>query len=47
LDAACIFPVVQMNHDVKMMTTVHPLTTDTSMAVIADLNTLYRNAIAK
>ncbi|KIK45697.1 hypothetical protein CY34DRAFT_801322 [Suillus luteus UH-Slu-Lm8-n1] len=37
----------QMNQKMNMVTTMHPLATDATMATVADLNTLYRMAIAK
>ena len=37
----------QMNHDINMITTMHPLTTETNIAIVVNLNTLYKNDIAK
>ena len=36
-----------MNHNMDMVTTVHPLIIHASMIIVVDLNTLYSNAIAK
>jgi len=36
-----------MNHDINMITTMHPLTTETNIAIVVNLNTLYKNDIAK
>lgn len=36
-----------MNHDMNMITTTHPLTIDANMAVVVNLNTLYRRPIVK
>ena len=44
---SCLIFAVQTNHIMNMVTTVHPLITDASMAIVVDLNTLYSNAIAK
>jgi hypothetical protein len=37
----------QMNHNMNMVTTTDPLTTDASIAIFVDLNTLYKKDIAK
>jgi hypothetical protein len=37
----------QMNHNINMLTIAQPLTTDTSMTVVVDLNALYSRAIEK
>jgi hypothetical protein len=37
----------QMNHNMNIVTTTDPLTTDASIAIFVDLNTLYKNEIAK
>jgi len=36
-----------MNHDIKMVTTMHPLTTEANIASVVNLNTVYKNDIAK
>lgn len=43
----CSSLAAQMNHNINMVTTTHPLTTDASMAVVVNLNTLYSRAIEK
>jgi hypothetical protein len=37
----------QMNHNMNIVTTTDPLMTDASIAIVVDLNTLYKNEIAK
>jgi len=37
----------QMIHDIDMVTTMHPLTTETNIASVVNLNTVYKNDIAK
>jgi hypothetical protein len=36
-----------MNHNMNIVTTTDPLMTDASIAIVVDLNTLYKNEIAK
>lgn len=37
----------QTNHNMNMVTIADPVTTDASIAIVVDLNTLYKNAMAK
>jgi len=37
----------QMSHNINMVTTMHPLTTEVNIASVANLNTLYKNDVAK
>jgi len=43
----CTSLAAQMNHDIKMVTTMHPLTTEANIASVVNLNTVYKNDIAK
>jgi hypothetical protein len=42
-----IFLAAQMNPTMNMVTTMNALMTDASIVVVVNLNTLYRNPIAK